>query len=144
LTDDCVLHPDRHQQLPDVSLRVFGRMHKQAQDGRRQVGTADTAVLGQGFVSGVPELMESMIHLLMKGSQQICDRKTRIHLSLCVKRLRLFIGQRLAPGVRTESVENACEMLQVESDGSDAGWSRPQPVLRKVFHQRVDFLSRLQ
>lgn len=62
---------DRHEQLPDMPLRVFGGMKEQPENIRGQTGPSYLAWIGKGRFFGCLELSECALDLIVESTDQL-------------------------------------------------------------------------
>ena len=68
------LDPDRHQKLPEVSLRVFGGMEQKTEyRGRKAPAPHESGLRQYCFING-PKLVQRLLHLPMKRRNKISGR----------------------------------------------------------------------
>lgn len=60
------------------------------------------------------------------------------------ERLLLRCRGGLTARVRKQSVDDACDVLQMKPDRCDSSWTSPEQLRREIFQETAAFLSRLQ
>src|SRR5688572_16621594 len=123
---------------------MFGGMDKETEHRGRKSVAADCSRVGESLRVNGAKLRDSAVDLIAKPGDQFPGLKTSTRLALQLPDLLLFRAEGVAVGISKETIDNARQMLEMETRRGYTTGSSPQQVFLKILHHRFDFFSGLQ
>jgi hypothetical protein len=123
---------------------MFGGMEKETEHRGRKSVAADCSRVGESLRVDGAKLPDSAVHLIAKPGDQLPGLKTSTRLALRLPDLLLLRAEGVAAGISKETIENARQMLDMETRRGNTARSSPQQVFLKILHYRFDFFPGLQ